>query len=582
MIPQSFIQDLLGRVDIVDVIESAVPLKRAGSNLAACCPFHTEKSPSFTVSPTKQFYHCFGCGAHGTAISFMMEYHGLGFVEAVKDLAARVGMVVPESRPESPRSRPAGASHDLTAVLATAARFYKEQLRNSETAIRYLKGRGLTGEIAARFGLGYAPDGWQNLEGPFPDYAKNDALIEAGLVIRNEDGRRYDRFRDRVMFPIVNTRGDIIGFGGRVIGQGEPKYLNSPETPVFEKGHELYGLFQARRAIRDADRVIVVEGYMDVVALAQHGVGNAVATLGTATTPFHVQKLLRQAERVTFCFDGDAAGRRAAWRALENSLPALADGKHVSFLFLPEEDDPDTFVRTQGREAFERKVEAAEPLSAFMLRELQSGLDMATPEGRAAFLKKAEGLLQQIAARNLALAMREAVARAAGVSSASLPGAERRAERVAAEPPRKAFDTRGSLRNALSEAALAALIARPDLHAMAARAAAAADGTGSWSLVADLAARIGGGEVGASTQAVLQCMNDEGHAGLAGRIQARLLESEGLDHEVELQELASRLEERRRLDQQVAVARKVQRISDLAPSDRALFAGSTPLERTRS
>ncbi len=266
MIPQAFLQDLLARVDIVDVVETAVQLRKAGANFTACCPFHTEKSPSFTVSPTKQFYHCFGCGAHGTAISFMMEYHGLGFVDAVKDLSARVGMTVPEPETGRPLPQEARSGPDLTLPLATAARYYKEQLKRSPTAIDYLKGRGLSGEIAARFGLGYAPDGWQNLEAAFESY-DDRSLVDAGLVIRNDEGRRYDRFRDRIMFPIVGARGDIIGFGGRVIGQGEPKYLNSPETPVFEKGRELYGLFQARQAIRAAGRVLVVEGYMDVASV---------------------------------------------------------------------------------------------------------------------------------------------------------------------------------------------------------------------------------------------------------------------------------------------------------------------------
>ncbi|MCW5626085.1 MAG: DNA primase, partial [Burkholderiales bacterium] len=416
MIPQSFIQDLLSRVDIVDVIESAVPLKKAGANLSACCPFHTEKSPSFTVSPAKQFYHCFGCGAHGTAISFLMEYHGLGFVEAVQDLAARVGMAVPDPEPRGGSGLPERAvGPELNDVLARAARYYKEQLKQSETAIHYLKGRGLTGAVAARFGLGFAPDGWQNLEAVFEDYA-DQRLVEAGLVIRNEEGRRYDRFRDRIMFPIVNPRGDIIGFGGRVLGQGEPKYLNSPETPVFEKGRELYGLFQARQAIRTAGRVLVVEGYMDVVALAQHGVEYAVATLGTATTPTHVQKLLRQTDHIVFAFDGDKAGRKAAWRALENSLQALTDGKHVGFLFLPDGEDPDSFVRAQGREAFEALVDSAEPLSAYLLRSMQAELDMTSAEGRASFLKAGEVLLKQVQAPNLSLALRDAMARAAGIS----------------------------------------------------------------------------------------------------------------------------------------------------------------------
>lgn len=578
MIPQSFIQDLLSRVDIVDIVESAVPLKRAGANMAACCPFHTEKSPSFTVSPTKQFYHCFGCGAHGTAISFMMEYHGLGFVEAVKELAARVGMVVPAGEADGARQANASANVHIVDALTRASRFFKDQLRVSDAAITYLKGRGVTGEIAARFGLGFAPDGWQNLEATFPDYATSDVLVEAGLVIRSDEGRRYDRFRDRVMFPIVSTRGEIIGFGGRVLGTGEPKYLNSPETPVFEKGRELYGLFQARRAIREADRVIVVEGYMDVVALAQHGVANAVATLGTATTPFHVQKLLRQADHVTFCFDGDTAGRRAAWRALETSLQALTDGKHVNFLFLPDKEDPDSFIRTRGREAFDEMVERAEPLSAFLLRELKSGLDMATPEDRAEFLKKAEALLGQITARNLALAMRDAVARAAGVSSASLPEPSQRATPAQAGPSRRSNTARASLLNNLPDRALEALVARPDLHLLAARAAAAADGSGCWPMVGDLAGRVAAGELAPSPQALVQWLVDGGNDGLAQRVQEQLMKrDDDYAHEDDLAAIAERLEKQRKFNQQLAAARQVQRPSDLPPEARALFAsGSTP------
>jgi DNA primase len=578
MIPQSFIQDLLSRVDIVDIVESAVPLKRAGANLAACCPFHTEKSPSFTVSPTKQFYHCFGCGAHGTAISFMMEYHGLGFVEAVKELAARVGMVVPAGEADSARQANASANAHIVDALTRASRFFKDQLRVSDVAITYLKGRGVTGEIAARFGLGFAPDGWQNLAATFPDYATADVLVEAGLVIRSDEGRRYDRFRDRVMFPIVSTRGEIIGFGGRVLGAGEPKYLNSPETPVFEKGRELYGLFQARRAIREADRVIVVEGYMDVVALAQHGVANAVATLGTATTPFHVQKLLRQADHVTFCFDGDAAGRRAAWRALETSLQALTDGKHVNFLFLPDKEDPDSFIRTRGREAFDAMVERAEPLSAFLLRELKSGLDMATPEDRAEFLKKSEALLGQITARNLALAMRDAVARAAGVSSASLPEPTQRTSQAQAGPSRRSNTARASLLNNLPDRALEALVARPDLHLLAARAAAAADGSGCWPMVGDLAGRVAAGELSPSPQALVQWLVDGGNDGLAQRVQEQLMKrDDDYAHEDDLAAIAERLEKQRKFNQQLAAARQVQRPSDLPPEARALFAsGSTP------
>jgi DNA primase len=434
MIPKAFIQELLNRVDIVDVIESALPLKRAGSNLVACCPFHSEKSPSFTVSPSKQFYHCFGCGAHGSALGFLMEYHGLSFVEAVKDLASRVGMHVPEvAREPRAAAQAAGpATEDLAEVLHRAALFYKAELKRSEPAIGYLKGRGLTGEIAARFGLGYAPVGWHGLSAVFADYQTSRLLVEAGLVIVSEEGRRYDRFRDRIMFPIVNQRGQIVGFGGRVLDKSEPKYLNSPETPLFEKGRELYGLFQARQGIREAHRVVVVEGYMDVVALAQYGVTCAVATLGTATTPWHVQKLLRQTDEIVFCFDGDPAGRRAAWRALENSLEQLQDGKQVKFLFLPEGEDPDSFVRQSGREAFEARLREALPLSALALKELSERVDMSSPEGRAKFLQDAKPLVKGVSAPMLGLMLRKRVAELAGVSQAELE------ERFELKPARRA------------------------------------------------------------------------------------------------------------------------------------------------
>ena len=336
MIPKSFVQDLLNRVDIVDVIESCVPLKRAGANLTACCPFHSEKTASFTVSPSKQFYHCFGCGAHGSAIGFLMEYSGLSFVEAVKDLAARAGVKVPETAPEARAPTPgpdAPSVEQLAEILQQAAQFYKAELRKSERAIEYLKGRGLTGAIAARFGLGFAPAGWQSLAAVLADYSSR-AAVDAGLVIQGEDGKRYDRFRERIMFPIVSQRGQIIGFGGRVLDKSEPKYLNSPETPLFEKGRELYGLFQARQAIREAGRVVVVEGYMDVVALAQFGVGCAVATLGTATTPWHVQKLLRQTDEVVFSFDGDSAGAPRGMACL-GEQPGAAAGRQTGQVPVP-------------------------------------------------------------------------------------------------------------------------------------------------------------------------------------------------------------------------------------------------------
>ncbi len=412
MIPDSFKQELLHRVDVVDVIERYVPLKKGGSNYLACCPFHSEKTPSFTVSPSKQFYHCFGCGVHGNAISFLMEYQGLGYVEAVKDLAESVGMKMPEFEP---REKKPDSGPDLYAIMEQACDYYREQLKNSPRAVEYLKGRGLTGKIAARFGIGYAPDGWQNLERVFPDYA-DKALREAGLVIDGEGGRRYDRFRDRVMFPILNQRGSVIAFGGRVLGEGEPKYLNSPETPLFEKGRELYGLPQARPTVRAAGRVVVVEGYMDVVALAQHGVEYTVATLGTATSPVHVQKLLRQTDEVVFCFDGDAAGRKAAWQALEVSLPYLADNKAVRFLFLPPEHDPDSFVREEGSKAFEKKLGEARPLSEFFLSELKARVDTGTAEGRSRLVHEAKPLLQKLSAPALRLQLLKALADAAGMS----------------------------------------------------------------------------------------------------------------------------------------------------------------------
>jgi len=420
MIPNDFIQTLLSRVDIVDVIDRYVPLKKAGANYVACCPFHSEKTPSFSVSPTKQFYHCFGCGAHGTAIGFLMEHAGKTFPDAVEDLARDAGLTVPRIEREGERERRAEGD-DLNEVLLAAARFFRARLKESPAAIDYLKTRGLTGEIAARFGVGYAPDAWQGLAAAFPKY-DDPALDAAGLVISGEGGKRYDRFRDRVMFPIHDTRGRVIGFGGRVLGAGEPKYLNSPETAVFSKGRELYGLFLARNAIRDAGRVVVVEGYMDVVALAQHGVEYAVATLGTATTPTHAQKLFRLTDAVVFCFDGDNAGRKAAWRALENTLPVLADGKNASFLFLPDGEDPDDFVRKRGKAAFEQAIGEAMPLSEFLLAELAARHPPTSPEGRAALVTAARPLLAQIAAPVLSAILRRRLADLTGLPEQDLRG----------------------------------------------------------------------------------------------------------------------------------------------------------------
>ncbi|HEU4709176.1 MAG TPA: DNA primase [Methylophilaceae bacterium] len=424
MIPEAFIQELLNRVDIVDVIDRSVPLKKAGANYSACCPFHNEKSPSFTVSPTKQFYHCFGCGAHGTAIGFLMEHQGLGFVEAVQELAKSVGMIVPQEKrdADSPQQK---VVPGLQEVLQRASNYYRQELKKSQRAITYLKGRGLSGQVAARFQMGYAPSGWQNLEAVFDNY-QAEALKTAGLVVENEQGRRYDRFRDRIMFPIHDQNGQVIGFGGRILeakeGEDGPKYLNSPETPLFQKGHELYGLFLARKAIREAGRVLVVEGYMDVVALAQYGIEYAVAALGTATTPYHITKLMRQTDEIVFCFDGDAAGRKAAWRAAMNALPALTDGLKLSFLFLPPEHDPDSYVREHGKEAFELLAGNAMPLSQYLVQHLSEENALQSQEDKVRFLNEAEPILKQIQAPRLALLLRKRVAELAGVSADEMQG----------------------------------------------------------------------------------------------------------------------------------------------------------------
>ncbi|WP_293779765.1 DNA primase [uncultured Oxalicibacterium sp.] len=446
MIPQSFIQDLLNRVDIVDVVGKYVQLKKGGANFMGLCPFHNEKSPSFTVSPTKQFYHCFGCGAHGTAIGFLIEYSGLGFVEAVKDLAQGVGMVVPDNDdrlPPAQRAEQQAKSMALSEAMSRACDYYRKQLRQDERAKNYLKGRGLTGEVAARYAMGFAPDAWDGLRSVFPDYDA-EALVESGLVIdRVEEGesrhKRYDRFRDRIMFPIRNTKGQVIGFGGRVLDKGEPKYLNSPETPLFQKGSELYGLFEARQAIREAGYVLVTEGYMDVVALAQLGFPQAVATLGTACTPIHVQKLLRQTDHVIFSFDGDGAGRRAARRALEASLPYAGDNKVIKFLFLPSEHDPDSYVREYGQEAFQRQVQDAMPLSQFLLQEAVGENDLNTPEGRARAQFDAKPLLQALPPSALRLQIVRSLAQVTESASAEIETLFELAQPVARKriaPPR--------------------------------------------------------------------------------------------------------------------------------------------------
>lgn len=435
MIPQAFIQDLLERVDVADVVGRHVKLRKAGANLLGLCPFHGEKSPSFTVSPSKQFYHCFGCQAHGSAISFLMEHTGLSFVEAVEDLAKELGLNVPHEKGTAGTTSDAGRPN-LIELLGQAAKYYQLRLREAPNAIDYLKGRGLSGVTAARFALGYSPAGWRNLQAVAADY-EDPAWEEAGLVKSNADqsvhqpaalepaepggsghvdssvgrlDKRYDRFRDRIMFPIRSPRGGVIGFGARILHQGEPKYLNSPETPVFSKGRELYGLYEGRQFLREQNQAIVVEGYMDVVMLAEHGVNNAVATLGTATTADHVRKLLRQVDHLVFSFDGDKAGRKAAWRALTACLPIVGDAQQVSFLFLPEGADPDSFVRENGSAAFYQCIRDAMALSAFLIQGLTEDVAMDTPEGRARFLSAARPLLLLLSADGLRLQLQHQVA----------------------------------------------------------------------------------------------------------------------------------------------------------------------------
>jgi DNA primase len=470
VIPQSFIQDLLNRVDIVDVVGRYVQLKKGGANFSGLCPFHNEKSPSFTVSPTKQFYHCFGCGAHGTAIGFLMEYSGLGFVESVKDLAQNVGMTVPEQEdrlPPAQRAELQAKTLALSDAMTLACNFYRQQLRGARPAIDYLKGRGLTGEIAAKYGIGYAPDGWDSLRQVFTDY-ENEALVESGLVIDRSDEdnsqrKRYDRFRDRIMFPIRNTKGQVIGFGGRVMGAGEPKYLNSPETPLFQKGSELYGLFEARQAIRDKDYVLVTEGYMDVVALAQYGFEQAVATLGTACTATHVQKLLRQTDNVIFSFDGDAAGRRAARRALEACLPHASDSRALKFLFLPTEHDPDSYVREHGTSQFERLVQDATPLSQFLINEVTEGKDLGTAEGRARAQFDAKPLIQAMPPSALRLQVLRQLAQVTDSTPQELEGLfELAASRSPSRAPGPAVRRKPPVE--LERQVLRLLLAHPGMH----------------------------------------------------------------------------------------------------------------------
>ncbi len=391
MIPRAFIDEVLNRVDIVNIVSQSVTLKKSGSNLQGLCPFHQEKSPSFSVSETKQFYHCFGCGAHGTAISFLMEYAGLTFVDAIEDLAKSVGLTVPKEAQDATKIVDVQQTLAMTQNMEKVVVWYQEQLKKNQRAVQYLKSRGLSGEVAKKYAIGYVPDAWQNLEAVFGTYDHDETaklLVESGMVIQgvaegSVRAKRYDRFRDRIMFPIRNLKGQVIGFGGRILDKGEPKYLNSPETALFKKGQTLYGLFEARKFIREKAFVLVCEGYMDVVALAQLGFPNAVATLGTACTETHIHMLLRHTDRVVFSFDGDSAGRKAAKRAFEACVPLLADEKEIRFLFLPKEHDPDSFIREFGEGRFQEEINHALPLSRFFLEVIGDGIDWTSAEGKA-------------------------------------------------------------------------------------------------------------------------------------------------------------------------------------------------------
>lgn len=487
-IPQAFIDDLLARIDIVDVVDARVPLKKQGSNWVACCPFHDEKTPSFTVSPTKQFYYCFGCGAGGSALGFVMEHERVGFVEAVEMLAASLGLEVPREG-----GGPADESLDAVyAALAAADAFYRRRLREADDAVAYLKDRGVSGETAARFGIGYAPPGWSNLLDRGDAGAVED-LLRAGLVNRNDAGRVYDRFRGRVMFPIRDRRGRTIAFGGRVLDDDTPKYLNSPETPVFHKGRELYGLYEARRARRDLPRLVVVEGYMDVVVLAEHGIDYAVATLGTSISQTHCERLFSVAAEIVFCFDGDDAGRQAAWRALGNVLPVLTDGREARFLFLPEGEDPDSMVRAEGREAFERRLAEARPLADFLVERLRQGVDTATEGGRARLAAEAGPLLATMPAGVYHDLLLERLAAEVGLSAERLradmarPAGRRRDTRTAERLPRRA----AGVRMTPMRTAIALLLQNPGLveRLPADHPALAGEQPGT-ALLADLRARI--------------------------------------------------------------------------------------------
>lgn len=436
-IPQNFIDDLVTRADIVEVVNARVPLKKKGKEYTACCPFHNEKTPSFTVSDNKQFYHCFGCGAHGTALGFIMEYENLDFVDAVEALAAEYNLDVPRESGHFNHSESKDTKQPLYDILAKASELYKQQLKSSEKAVKYLQQRGLTGDVAKAYQIGYAPDGWNFLTDNLgKDNATIDALIATGLLVHKDNGKQYDRFRDRIIFPITNRRGHVIGFGGRVIDQGEPKYLNSPENSVFHKGQELYGLYEARKAMRNLEQLIIVEGYMDVVALAQHGVQYAIASLGTATTSEQIQRAFRTVKSLIFCYDGDNAGKKAAWRALENALPLLRDGFEAKFLFLPDGEDPDSVIRDEGKEKFEQRLTSAKPLSEFLFEHLSEQLNLESSEGKSSLTEKAKPLLSKLPESTFKDLLYQELAELTGLNADKLQSSTSKTTTVVTSRPR--------------------------------------------------------------------------------------------------------------------------------------------------
>jgi DNA primase len=418
-IPQQFIDDLINKVDIVDVVDSRVALKKRGKEYIACCPFHNEKTPSFTVSQNKQFYHCFGCGAHGTALGFIMEYERLEFIDAVETLAGDYHMEVPREQGYQPQKN--DNKQAIYEILNQASQLYQQRIKASQKAIDYLTGRGLSVEISKTFCIGYAPDGWDFiLQQSGANAQQKNILLLAGLIIEKNTSKHYDRFRDRIMFPIRDSRGRVIGFGGRILDQGEPKYLNSPETPVFHKGQELYGLYEARQAVRELKHIVIVEGYMDVVALAQYGIPYAVATLGTACSAEQIKQLFRIVPEIIFCFDGDKAGHKAAWRALENTLGVIRDGVQARFLFLPDGEDPDSMVRSEGQQAFEQRMHNATPLSAFMLEKLSRQVDLSSMDGRARFSELSKPLIAKLTDGVFKQLLTEQISKQVGLSAASM------------------------------------------------------------------------------------------------------------------------------------------------------------------